>query len=129
LLARDARSRDVIVSERESPARPGTISRVPVTGARQPSLARDFYERNERLLLGLTGLAGILAAWEIGAQTRYLNPVIMSSPSAVLRALIEEFRRGQIWAHAAVTIQEYLLGLTLAVTIGIVIGLVSRSFQ
>jgi NitT/TauT family transport system permease protein len=85
--------------------------------------ARRLLAEHERLLLGTLGIAILLLLWEIGAATGYLNRVIMSSPSGVLRAFQTEVARGQIWSHLWVSILEFTLGFLLAAVAGIAIGL------
>jgi ABC-type nitrate/sulfonate/bicarbonate transport system permease component len=95
----------------------------PPTGRRGHRLSR--FEWNERLVLGVLGLVLVLALWEVGSAVGYLNRVIMSSPSGVLRALVREIERGEIWSHIGVSILEFVLGFILATVVGVLIGFVA----
>jgi NitT/TauT family transport system permease protein len=90
----------------------------------QPGRARRLVERYERPLLGVLGVALLLTAWEVATATGYVNRVIMSSPSGVLRALQSEIARGEIWGHLWISIVEYTFGFGLAAAGGILIGLI-----
>jgi NitT/TauT family transport system permease protein len=82
-------------------------------------------DRNERLILGTIGIAGILVLWEVATATGFLNRVIMSSPSGVFRALRSEIARGEIWGHLWVSVVEFSLGFLLAGVVGITLGLIA----
>jgi len=117
------------------PERPGNDADVPLASAGSATAdkiargprplsvrAAAAYRRHERAILGVIGLVFVLTLWEAGARLRILNPVIMSSPSAVLATLVDQLRKGQIWGHLAVTFQEYVIGLSLAIVIGVIVG-------
>ena len=106
----------------------GMVSKVASAPGLPPSAsrlsARAWYGRNERLALGVLGLALVLALWELGTAVGYLNRVMMSSPTGVARALFVEVQRGEIWRHLWVSVVEFVLGFGLAAVVGIVIGFI-----
>jgi NitT/TauT family transport system permease protein len=97
----------------------------PAPRVRKSTSARRWYVRNERLVLGVVGLALILTLWQLATATGYLNRVVMSSPDGVIRAAIREAQRGEIWSHLWASILEFTLGFLLAALVGITIGLVA----
>jgi NitT/TauT family transport system permease protein len=76
-------------------------------------------------VLGSLGLALVLIAWEIGAATRILNPIIFSSPTGIIRAAGREIQIGDIWHHVGVSAVEFTLGFGLAAFFGVIIGFVA----
>ena len=89
---------------------------------RVPGRLRRLYLRRERLILGITGMAGILITWEIASRLGILNRIIYSSPSAVFGALARELAKGAIYEHLWVSIAEYFAGYGLAIVIGVTLG-------
>ena len=72
-----------------------------------------------RLLFGLA----LLACWE-GASGRLIDPFWVSSPSRVFAYLAEVTRDGSIFAHAAVTLYETVVGFVIGAVAGIGLGFV-----
>jgi len=63
----------------------------------------------------------IVVAWELGALFLF-DPRFIGQPSAILRHLIEEAGRGEIWADAAITFWEVLLGYVIGAATGGAVG-------
>ncbi len=84
---------------------------------------REFYARHERGIIGAAGIVGLLLAWELVARLGLVDPIFLSSPSAVLRAGARLFAEGDIWADLRVSGTEFLLGYALAALVGIPLGL------
>lgn len=98
----------------------------PAAGADQQSLTspwREFYARHERGIIGAASIIGLLLVWESVARLGLVDPIFMSSPSAVLRAGARLFAEGDIWADLRVSGTEFLVGYALAALIGIPLGL------
>ena len=108
--------------------------------------APGFYRRNEALLIGLGVLAFLLIGWEglmRGWWADLLSPVVgsaseklrikrifISSPTLVAAQAWHLYvETGEIWHHLAVSAAELLLGLGLAILIGIPFGLVSGWYR
>lgn len=82
-------------------------------------------------LLGLVGLFGLLAAWQAAANLRLVNTTLTSSPAGFLSAGWDEVTRGSLWEPLATSGIEFLLGIALAIIVGIPLGLLggwSRRF-
>ena len=62
----------------------------------------------------------VLTAWEIGG--RYINPLFLSSPSAIFTAFIELVWSGELGSALMSSIFAFLIGILLASVVGIAIG-------
>ena len=62
----------------------------------------------------------VLTAWEIGG--RYINPLFLSSPSAIFSAFIELVWSGELGSALMSSIFAFLIGILLASVVGIAIG-------
>ena len=63
----------------------------------------------------------ILGAWELGAHFLF-DPRFVGQPSDILRYLLSEVTRGEIWADAAITFWEIMLGYVIGAVTGGAIG-------
>lgn len=109
------------------------------------SRARSFYLRNERFILGTLAVALVLLVWEGltrgwwadllepalgGAAKRWrIDPVFLSSPTAIVGTGARVFRTGEIWTDLRVSGLEFLLGFVMAVAAGVAIGLVAGWYR
>jgi ABC-type nitrate/sulfonate/bicarbonate transport system permease component len=95
----------------------------PDWGLKASSLVDRFPFREHRANL-TRGLAVLIAlgAWELLARSGAVSPLFFSSPRAVALKLWDLFSTGVIWVHILVSGQEALFGLTLAVAVGVPIG-------
>jgi NitT/TauT family transport system permease protein len=84
---------------------------------------REFYAVHERGIVGSAGIIGLLLVWELVARLGLVDPIFMSSPTAVVRAGARLFVEGDVWADLRVSGTEFLLGYGLAALIGIPLGL------
>jgi NitT/TauT family transport system permease protein len=81
--------------------------------------------RTRAIRLGLLSFAVVFAAWEAGVRAGWLNPFFTSQPSAIAAALSAQARSGELWANLAVSLTELAVGLGLAVTLGVALGLLA----
>lgn len=85
-----------------------------------------WYRRNERTVLGLTGLIGFFVIWQVGASLGLINAFFFSSPTAVLAAGVAEVQKARFWNDVRISMTELGVGslaaLVLAVPLGIIIG-------
>lgn len=111
----------------------------------QPASAA-FVKRNEGLIVGLIVLAVLLVVWEglergwwadalspiigSGAEKLRIRRIFISSPTRVAAEAWQlYFVTGEIWKHLAVSALELLLGLGLAIAVGIPFGLVTGWYR
>src|SRR3954470_3109086 len=83
---------------------------------------RRAYQRHEAAILGVLGLAGFTALWEVASRLGWINPVILSSPSRVGDALVRQIRSGELLRDLQVTTVEFALGFVIAVALGVAVG-------
>jgi len=61
----------------------------------------------------------VAVLWEAGARSGILNPVFVSSPSALAGAMLDWYSSGRILPHLGRTLVELVIGLGLAFVIGV----------
>jgi NitT/TauT family transport system permease protein len=75
------------------------------------------------LALQLATLAVILAFWEVGARTGFLDPFFFSRPSDIGRQIATWLTGITIWEHLATTLAEAFLAFLIGTLFGIAFGL------
>jgi NitT/TauT family transport system permease protein len=63
----------------------------------------------------------IVGAWELGARFMF-DPRFVGQPSGILRYLLVEITRGEVWTDAAITFWEILLGYVIGAAAGGAVG-------
>ncbi len=84
---------------------------------RRPSIR--VYARE--VLIAVSGLAAFLVVWEIIALIRN-NPIVLVTPDRVLATAWEQFHLASYWNDWRVSMTEYVIGMALAITTGILTG-------
>lgn len=74
-------------------------------------------------LLGWIAILIFLAIWEIAYQVGWLNPTFYSSPYKIVIAGIDTFSNGTLLDDLLITGQEFVGGFLIAVTIGVLLGI------
>jgi ABC-type nitrate/sulfonate/bicarbonate transport system permease component len=64
----------------------------------------------------------VIVAWEIAGQ--YINPLFLSSPSAIFFAFIELMRSGELISALLSSLSAFLIGMALAIAVGTTIGVI-----
>ena len=95
----------------------------------QSTVLRRLYRDNERFIIGSCALAAMLLVWELTARTGLVDPLLISSPTAVARAGYSLFADGDIWNDVEVSGTEFLIGYGLAAAIGIPLGLATGWYR
>ena len=80
-------------------------------------------------MFGLGGVTIFLVIWEISARFRLVSPILISSPEAVVKSELELFTSKYIYPHLFQSLQEIVLGLSLAICFGVVLGLLIGRFS
>jgi NitT/TauT family transport system permease protein len=113
--------------------------------AASPRLGR-FYVENERAILGVLVVVLFLVFWEglsrawwaealrpllgAAADRWTIKPIFISSPTRIAEAAYRMFLvTGEIWTDLKWSALEYVLGLVLAVAIGIPLGLAAGWYR
>ncbi len=73
-------------------------------------------------LLRIAVLLVFLGLWELGAQLKWFDPFILSSPSRVFKTIVRLYRDGSLWLHIGTTLWETVLGFLLGTVLGALIA-------
>jgi ABC-type nitrate/sulfonate/bicarbonate transport system permease component len=95
----------------------------------QGTVRQRLYQRSERFVIGGAALVTILLVWELTARTGLVNPLLISSPSAVALAGYTLFADGEIWNDLEVSATEFLIGYGFAAAIGIPLGVATGWYR
>ncbi|MBS3949013.1 MAG: ABC transporter permease [Dethiobacter sp.] len=60
----------------------------------------------------------IVAAWEIAANLRLIDPFITSQPSRIVNTLVTLHHEGSLYRHTSLTVLETIIGFTLGTALG-----------
>lgn len=72
------------------------------------------------LLVKAVTLVIVLGGWEIAGN--YVNPLFLSSPSAIALAFVDLMRSGELPSAVASSLLSFFLGVSLAIAVGISLG-------
>jgi NitT/TauT family transport system permease protein len=84
---------------------------------------------NERLLYGALGFVLLSLIWEATADAGLFRKSLLSTPSLIWNAAVQDFGSGTIWPHIATSGTEFGLGFVAALVIGIPLGLAIGTFR
>ena len=107
---------------------------------------QGFYSRHERAILGVGAIAFFLIFWEglergwwsdllqpvIGAEAERwrIKPIFISSPALIVQAAYRMFFvTGEIWRDLGLSGLEFVLGIAIAIVIGIPLGLAAGWYR
>ena len=84
---------------------------------------KSFYSDYQRPLLGITSVIGMLLLWELAfTYVIPLDPFFFTKPSLIATAFKEQLVSGSLWHDLAISSKAFLLGFSMAVIVGIPIG-------
>ena len=91
--------------------------------ARRAYVRKD--ERQTQLVrfLQLGIVLSLLVGWELGARWGILDPLLFSSPTAVVQLVADLAASGELWRYVGITVYETLLGFVLGTLGGIAVAL------
>ena len=78
----------------------------------------------ENAVIGAVSVLALLLLWEFLVVLGWLNPLFASSPRRIVVTAIELFRGDAIYHDLRVSAAELLVGYTLAVVVGVPVGIV-----
>lgn len=87
---------------------------------------REKYLKNKRaykiktIVLQLTLLVFLLAAWEVLTALKIVDSFFVSSPSRIIRAIRET---DDLWLHVRTTLLECIYGFTISTVVGLIIAI------
>ncbi len=78
---------------------------------------------NTKLLINATAVLAFFLIWEYVGTSGLINPLFVSSPSAIARSAAEWVAEGSIWNDLYVSGTEFAIGFALAIVVGIPFGI------
>lgn len=79
----------------------------------------------ERTLFGVLGIALLVGTWEALTATGAVDPIMISSPSAIISDANTAFGSAGMWDHTWTTLGEWVIGFSLAAAAGVPLGIVA----
>jgi NitT/TauT family transport system permease protein len=95
--------------------------------AEQVAAARRRKAATQNLVIRLASLAIFLALWQIAAWN--VDPVLFTSPWKVAVAAVDMLSTGELWAALWPSLLVLLMGLSLAIAFGTLLGLMLARFR
>jgi NitT/TauT family transport system permease protein len=89
--------------------------------------ARSFRLSDHSGLVRSLSVVVVILLWEIFG--RDVNPLFLSYPSAIARAAVQLFAAGEFQRQALGSLQVYAIGLSAALVLGIVLGLLMGRYR
>jgi NitT/TauT family transport system permease protein len=98
---------------------PAPILPKPLPGARSSARAATWAWK-------LSGVGVVLILWQLATQLEVLGPQFgpIFSPASAGRALAALFASGEIWPHLVASLRRVLVGLVVAASVGIPVGVI-----
>lgn len=84
---------------------------------------------NERLYYGVIGFVGVTVVWEVAANTGLFRKSLLSTPTAIWKALVTDLGAGTILPHVWTSLSEFTVGFLVSLAIGIPLGLAIGWFR
>ncbi|MCC9196133.1 ABC transporter permease [Arthrobacter sp. zg-Y820] len=78
-------------------------------------------------LLGMAGIAGFLLTWELIPRTGLVNPAYLPPASDILGIFFSNLALGAFWTAVGQTMTGWALGLLIAATAAVILGLIIGS--
>lgn len=72
---------------------------------------------------------GLLAFWQIAAQTGWLSTRVLPAPWDVAKAAADLAASGELWQHVKISTLRALIGLAIGGGLGLVLGLLTGSIK
>jgi NitT/TauT family transport system permease protein len=91
--------------------------------------ANRWYREHEERALPLISFLLVAIIWEVGADVGILNITFFASPSSIALAGFREIQTPIFWGDAWTSVYEFLLGYTIAVTAGLLLGILMGWFR
>jgi NitT/TauT family transport system permease protein len=92
-----------------------------IPATRSDSQPVSIYRRNEHAILGFSGVAVFLLLWELLPGLGVVPPLFTSSPSRVLAAA-QSLAADRLWRDILISGTEFGVGFSLAVLVGVPLG-------
>lgn len=91
--------------------------------AQQAFVAKEIRHRRQVVVVRFMLLVLLLALWELAADFGWIDSFIFSSPTMIVRCLMDMAGDGSLFLHAGVTLLETIISFALVVVIGLAVAL------
>lgn len=95
-----------------------------ISAAQHAFIRKHMLLKRRIRLTQLVILIGFILLWEITTYFRVVDPFIFSSPSRVVKTILEMSANGQLFYHIGITLLETLISFSLVNILGILIAVV-----
>ncbi|QET04951.1 ABC transporter permease [Cupriavidus pauculus] len=102
-----------------------TVARAAAPVTLKPAGASALGDR----ALGLLGIVGFLALWELVPRLGIVSEAYLSPPSQIIVTIWQLIGSGELWKHLAASLQRSLWGLLTAIGLGVTLGLLMGWFK
>jgi NitT/TauT family transport system permease protein len=85
---------------------------------------QSFSDKHRKVLLGLLAVAIFFAAWQAAFLVFPFNPLFISKPDLIGRALVTLLQNGDLLRDLAVSAVPFVYGFSAAVVVGVPLGIV-----
>ena len=89
-----------------------------------PYIVEKQKEKRKVIITEIIIFVLFIGLWELFAKINLINDFLFSSPSEVLKLIINYFKTGEIYKHIGISLLETILGLILGTSIGIIIAVI-----
>jgi len=79
--------------------------------------------RRSNLVLGVVGVAGFIALWELVSRADLVNSTYLPPFSTVAREMVDLLGTGEFWTALGDTMRSWAIGLVLSLVGGVVLGI------
>jgi NitT/TauT family transport system permease protein len=85
---------------------------------------QSFYQKHEGFILGGSAVAVVVALWEFAWKMEWISPLFFSGPSAIVRQFWYLLTEENLVNDIAFSGRNFVLGLSIAVVAGVVLGVI-----
>jgi ABC-type nitrate/sulfonate/bicarbonate transport system permease component len=86
--------------------------------------SRPPLSRTRRIVLGVIGIVGFLAFWEIAVSGGWVDPIFASSPLRIWDKAVQLTELGVLWPAVLSTARLFGLGFGISLVLGLTLGIV-----
>lgn len=81
-------------------------------------------ERKKVVITQILVFVLFIIFWELAARFNLINDFLFSSPSQIMKVIINYFKTGSIYKHIGISLLETILGLVIGTSLGILIAVI-----
>ena len=85
---------------------------------------RSFYLKYEGVILGGTATVVAIAIWQAIWSAGKISPLFFTGPSQIVTRFVEEWTHGRLKSDMAYSGTNFLVGVSLAILSGVVVGVI-----